>query len=68
MNKTIISIGVILFVVGLIAANYIDPMFSNTFGTALAPYMPKPYASYSMPLMILGGALIVVGLIQRKKQ
>jgi len=67
MFKTLIIIGGILFVLGLIAANYRDPQVSTMLGANAAGYAPKLYASYGMPLVIIGGALIVIGLAQPKR-
>ena len=65
MNKSLIIIGVVLLVIGIVAGIFTTTQ-SHLFG--LYSTSSIPYAAYMIPLLIGGVVLIIVGVVTGKKQ
>jgi uncharacterized membrane protein len=64
MNEGLFAVGVILVFIGVLAAGY--TIYNNQsyfFGAWRESTATRPYAHFSVPLIILGVLLMVVGAI-----
>ncbi|PIU29826.1 hypothetical protein COT07_04105 [Candidatus Woesearchaeota archaeon CG07_land_8_20_14_0_80_44_23] len=65
MNKSLIIIGIVLLVIGIVAGAFITTQ-SHLFG--LYTTTSTPYAAYMIPLLVGGIILIIVGALTGKKE
>lgn len=65
MNKTLLIIGVVLIALGIFAGAYSTSQ-SHLWGAYTTT--SNPYSSYSIPLIIGGVILIIVGAVIKKSE
>ena len=66
MNKTLMIIGIIVLILGIFSNVYsITNTESQLFGLYSTSSTSNPYASYSIPLLIGGVILLIVGVVMK---
>ena len=64
MNKTLIIIGIVILVIGIFTSVYSETTTqSQLFGLYNTSNTLNPYSSYSVPVLIAGIVLIIVGAV-----
>ncbi|MFH0835271.1 MAG: hypothetical protein V1881_02925 [Candidatus Micrarchaeota archaeon] len=62
INKTLIILGIVVVLAGLVAMNYTTTTEQSAlFGLITATQSVKPYESFSIPLIASGVVLLLVG-------
>ena len=65
MNKSLITIGIVLLVIG-IGAGIFTVTRTHLFGMVTTSSIP--YAAYMIPLLIIGIVLIIIGVVTGGKK
>jgi len=69
MNKTLLIIGIIVLALGIFANIYsATTTQSHLFGLYSTSSNSNPYSSYSVPLLIGGIILIIVGAVMKEEK
>ena len=66
-NKPLILIGVIVLLLGIAAGIYEETQTTDIAGILAASTTDKPYQDYSIPLIVGGIILIIVGVFIGRK-